>query len=294
MRNWFCSSSPTQRIVGVADALGDAVEVVDRREDVLHGDVVGNQLGDSLSEHGFQVVLILGGVENLAEDVEADVLSDAALLLRVEIDVAGDVDHAVRDDLDDLAVEVLDVGDGYARVLDLERLRLGDLLVPERHDLARAGIGDRLREDVALETVGDAELLVIFVSAHAGHIVAVLVKEEVVDMGLGAVDGRRLRRTQLLVDLDQTFLDVVRLILFDGGADSLVVAEEVEDLGVTSYAQRADKRGDGELSVLVDTDIENVVDVGLILQPRAAVRDDGRGKELLACFVVIHFVINAG
>ena len=113
-------------------------------------------------------------------------------------------------------------------------------------------------------------------------------------MGLGAVDGRRLRRTQLLVDLDQTFLDVVRLILFDGGADSLVVAEEVEDLGVTSYAQRADKRGDGKLSVLVDTDIENVVDVGLILQPRAAVRDDGRGKELLACFVVIHFVINAG
>ena len=169
-----------------------AVEVVDGREDVLNGDVVGNKLAYALAEHGLEFVLVLSGVENLAEHVEADVLLNAALLLGVEVNVAADIYHTVGDDLYYLALGVLYVSDGNAGVLDLESLSLAELLVSERHDLACARIRDRLREDVALEAVGNAELLVVFVSADARHIVAVLVEEQIVDMCLGALDCGRL------------------------------------------------------------------------------------------------------
>ena len=83
------------------------------------------------------------------------------------------------------------------------------------------------------------------------------------------------------------------LILFDGRLDALVVAEVVEDLSVGAEAERSDKGGDGQLSVLVYADIKYVVDVGLVLEPRAAVRDNGGRIELLTCFVVIHLVVHA-
>ena len=112
-------------------------------------------------------------------------------------------------------------------------------------------------------------------------------------MRLGAVDRGRLARTELFVNLDKTFLNVVSLILFDSSLHALVVAEEIEDLGVGSQTEGADKRGDGQLAVFIYTNIEHVINVGFVLQPRAPVGDYGSGKQLLTCFVVIHFIVNA-
>ena len=75
--------------------MGNAVEVVDGREDVLNGDVVGHEFIYALAEHALEFVLVLSSVEYLAENVETDVFLYAALLLSVEINVAADIYHAV-------------------------------------------------------------------------------------------------------------------------------------------------------------------------------------------------------
>ena len=59
----------------------------------------------------------------------------------------------------------LDIGNVYAGVLDLKSLCLAELLVSESHYLACARICDRLGKGVALKTVGDAKLFVIFISS---------------------------------------------------------------------------------------------------------------------------------
>ncbi len=112
-------------------------------------------------------------------------------------------------------------------------------------------------------------------------------------MSLRAVNCRGLRRTELFVNLDKTFLNVVSLILFDSRLHSLVVTEEVEDFGVGTESESSDEGCYGKLSVLINTNIENVVYVGLVLEPRASVGDNGGGVELFTGFVVIHLVINA-
>ena len=112
-------------------------------------------------------------------------------------------------------------------------------------------------------------------------------------MSLGAVHRGRLRGTKFFINLDKTFLNVVSLILFNGGFNALVVAEEVKYLGVAAHSEGADKGGYGKLAVFVDAHIENVVNIGFIFQPRASVGDNGGRIKLLTGFVVIHFIVNA-
>ena len=94
----------------------------------------------------------------------------------------------------------------------------------------------------------------------------------------------RLARTELAVDLQHGLLIGLAGVLLQRGHDAVVLAEQVNPvIGLASRllgdADGADQAGDGQLAVLVDADIEHLVGVGLILQPRAAVGDDGAGEQ---------------
>ena len=59
-------------------------------------------------------------------------------------------------------------------------------------------------------------------------------------------------------------------------------------------AQGTDQAGDGQLAVLVDADIEDVAQVGLILQPGAPVGDDGGGIGVVVGLVLVVGIVHAG
>ena len=82
-------------------------------------------------------------------------------------------------------------------------------------------------------------------------------------------------------------------VLLDRRKDTLVLSEIGLDLLVGAEAQRTDERGHRDLSVLIDAHVEHVVDVVLVFEPCAAVRNDSGGEELFACFVVLHLIIDA-
>ena len=80
----------------------------------------------------------------------------------------------------------------------------------------------------------------------------------------------------------------------EGGHQALVRAQKVHDLLIGAVAQRAQDQRDGQLARPVDAHPQNVVGIGFVLQPRAAVGDDRGGKQVLAGLVDLVFVVHAG
>ena len=75
MRNWFCSSSPTLRtrrlprvvdVVGRADTVAKAQQVVDGSEDVIDGDGAADQNIVILAQQLLLLLGVRGGLKDLA------------------------------------------------------------------------------------------------------------------------------------------------------------------------------------------------------------------------------------
>ena len=59
------------------------------------------------------------------------------------------------------------------------------------------------------------------------------------------------------------------------------VVEGVEDF-LARQAERVQQRGDRQLALAVDADVDDVLGVELEVEPAAAIGDDPRGEEILA------------
>ena len=213
-------------IIGRADAAGQAVHIVDGGENIIHDNVLGDQLVLPLPQGVFQLFGGAGGFQDLSQHAEADLFVNAAFLFRVEIHVAGNIHHTVRDDLDRLLLSLChDIGHGHAGVFHLHRFLTAQHLALVEHHLAGERVGDRRGQLLALETVGDSKLFIVFIASHPGQVVTPCVKKQGVYMGLGAFNSRGLAGAELPVNLQQGLLSGFARILFDGSLDSLVVAE---------------------------------------------------------------------
>ena len=175
-------------------------------------------------------------------------------------------------------------------VVDLDADRRG-LAVAETLELGLAGVqahdvADR-RDDVvdgqhALATARrvEAELLVHLVAADLREVVALRVEVEVLEQRLRGLTRRRLARTQLAVDVEQRLVLGDRVVLLQGLADRLVLAELLEDL-LVGPAERLEQHGDRLLALAVDADADHVLLVDLELEPGATRRDDLRDEDVL-------------
>ncbi len=250
----------------------------------------------SSPNHRLQLLLVLGLVKDLPEDRIVDQLGDAEefLLIRGEGYPVVDVDHHRGEDLH-FSVKSLDGNENIRnrRILDLVGKLAGDLCACLGKDLAGARIDDILREDVIPDPVSQHELLVEFVAADLCEVISSRIKEHAVDKALRRIHCKRLARADLLVQFKKTVLIGVGRILREGGQQLRLLAEHLDDLLVRADAHRADQLCDRHFSRAVHTYIENVVGVGLILEPGAAVRDDRAGIQLLAELVVGDSVVDA-
>ena len=259
-------------VIRGAHAVSQTVEVVDGGHDVLPGDMLGDQVVQMLPD-GVLQLLAAELVQQLAQGGEEHHLRDPALL-RVEVHEVLHVHHVVGEGAHLLAVHVQnDLVD--AAVIQLPGALPGQVLAGLGDDLAGAGIRHRHSQGMAGQTGPKGHLLVELIAADCGQVIAAGVVEGGVEQALGGVHRGRLTGTQLAVDLQQGLLIGFTGVLLQGGNDALVLAEHLQDLRVGLGADGADQAGDGQLAVLVDADIEDVGQVGLVLQPGAPVGDDG-------------------
>ena len=243
------------------------------------------------------VVLCFG--EDVLKNAEPDFLVDADFFQFVFRQVPGaeerkDVDHAVGNDFDFFPLFGEDIGFGDAGLFDLVCLLGGDDVTGVGEELTGLHVDDFAGELFAGQTLGDTELLIIFIAAYAGQVVAAGVEEQVVEVLFRSLDSRRLARTQSLVDFQECFFTVLGGVLLEGRKDPLVRTEEIENLFVAGKTEGTNKGRDRDLSVLVDADIEHIVLVGLVFEPGTSVRDNGGRVEFLTGLVMGHTIIYTG
>ena len=298
-------------VIRLADAVRQAAQIVDGREHIVGDDVLRDEQVDVLL-NGFleRVALVL--LHELAQDDAAHELLDAELG-RVEVNVVLHIDHAVAEHADGLAIhvqiDVIDAGLGdLLGALAREHLaRLGD-------DLAGHRIDDRSGQHMAGDAAAQAELFVELIAADIGNIVAAAVVEQALKQGLGALHRRGIARTELAVDLDECLLAGVAGVLVEGGDDARIVIEHFLDLLVGDDAGRhirdagqpgvriirfvrahgLDEPGHRQLAVFIDAAVEDVVEVSLVLEPCAVVRDDGRAVGGVVGLVGLLVIVHAG
>ena len=280
-------------VVLAADAVGKADEVVDGGVDVLTGDVLLDEVRLSLLERGDDIGLLLISGKDLGENVDAHALTDARGG-GVELNDLRQIHGSVGEDVDDLTVVGKDVdGADGSRLEFFDRLGVEDGALFE-HDLTGEGADGVEREFITLDALGKREFLVELVAADGRDVVAARVEEHIVEKDLGTFHQRRITGAQTAIDLLESLLvgsgviGACKLgdpILFDGLDDLVVVTEERTDVLVLGETQSTKQNGDGDLAVAVDLHVEDVVDVRLVFQPRAAIRDHGAGEGELAHLV---------
>ncbi len=282
-------------VVAAADPVFQVHVVVDGSKDVFLRNVLRDQLVNTLSEgvckrFGIRIVLILK--EDLSQRGIVNQFSDSEFF-GIAVHVVCDVDHQVAEHLD-IALFRADPHIGDRAVLDL----VGHLSCYDfagcPQNIAVCLIHYIFRQDLVLDAASESELLVEFVSADLGEIISAGIKEHRVDQAVRALDGKRLAGTDLLVQFQKTALVVVGDILDKAGADLGLITEEIEDLLIGADSERTNEDRDRNLPGAVYSDIEYVVRVRLILQPGASVGDHRAGEELLAEFILIDTVIDAG
>ena len=278
-------------VVLCARALHHGAQIVDGCKNVVLCNVLRNKVFAALVDR-FLPAVCRDRLEHFAQHGEADLFLDA-VLLGVKVHELRHIDHAVGEDLD---LSAVDVDDRFvdAAVGDFMCLVSGNDVARHGKNLARHGVGHGLCKRLPGKTAPDVHLLVELVASDLGNIVAPCVEEQSVEIALRAFDCGRFARTELAVDFKQRFLARAAGILFQRRIEQRVLAEDLLDLRVGGDAEGADQARDGNLAVFIDADIEDVVEVGLILQPRAAVRNDRCRVDVLVRLVHLVAVVHAG
>ncbi|CCY17027.1 uncharacterized protein BN782_00856 [Eubacterium sp. CAG:786] len=284
-------------IVNDADLLAQVEEVAYGREYIFNSDVSGDKLLSAGLDKARQLFLVACRcLEDIAEDCETDVLVYAESL---NVHVAGvnpDVHHAVAGNADDsvLALWVVNCNVDNACILYFKSLLAGDDVALVREYLTSHRSDDGFCYLSAVNSVGDSKLLVVLVTSKSGEVVSLCVEELVVEVVLRGLNAGHVAGVELSVDLEESLFLVLGAVLLDGGENSGVLTELGGELSVGRKAQRTQERGNGDLSVLIYADIVDVVCVHLILEPCAAVRDNGSLVEGLTGLVVLEAVVHAG
>ena len=279
-------------VVGDADAGGHAAQIVDGGQNVVGDDMLGDQVvppqGDGLGP------AVLGhGVQHFPQDGEANLLVNS-VRLGIEGDELGHIHHAVGEDLQSPAAL-----QGQKGLIDAPGGELlgpgpGERLAGHGQNFAGHGVGHRLGQSLTGQAGPDIHLLIEFVPAHLGHVVAPGIEEQRVHIRLGVFHCGGLAGTQAAVDLQEAFLPGLADVLFYGGADEGIVAEQLPDFVVGVHPQGPDQAGDGQLPVFIDADVKHALVVGFIFQPGAPVGDDGGGIGVLVRLVHLVAVVHAG
>ena len=261
------------------------------------------ELGDPALRFGLDCLDVVAALLfDLEHDGQTRALVDAAVLEVVSED-GFRLDRSVGEHLD-LAFAVNEQSDFVdAEPLDLHRVFLGE----DRARLAEDLSGDRgdrgSGEGMAGYSLAESDFLVEFMSSDGSEVVTFGIEEQIVHQDLGGFDDRGLAGTELLVYLFERLV-ADGAVVFDRLLLARVALESLRDLGVRTEhrldllgsldSESADQDGDGEFAVLVDTDVENVRGIGLVLEPCAAVRDDRCGIDLFAGLVHRGIVVHSG
>ena len=112
---------------------------------------------------------------------------------------------------------------------------------------------------MAYDTFIEMKLLIKFITSDFGKVISSRIEEHCHDQALCALYCKRLARTDLLIQLKETFLIVCGSILGKAGKDLWLFTKQINDLSIGSNAQCTDQNSDRNLSCSVYTYIKYII-----------------------------------
>ena len=295
-----CTDTAVSEVIDIilgADAVLKMHVIVDRSEDIFLRDVLRDQLVDALSQLSRKILAVKVLIQNLLQDRIVDELSDACVLLLLlgHIDPCADIDHHGGQNLN-RTVHFLDMKPyvWYSLVLDLvSQLSCNDRTGLSDHLAGLCGC-DILCELEARDAVAKKKFLIIFITAYLRKVIASRIEEQVVQLRLRRIHCERFTRADLFVQLEKTLCVIRSRVLCEASLDLRLITEHINDLLVRTYAEGTDQDGDRNLSCPVNTDIEDIIGICLVLEPCTSVRNDCAGVQLLTDLIMRDIIIDAG
>ena len=192
----------------------------------------------------------------------------------------------------------------YAGLFDLFGIGTGELYTFGDNNFAGYRRNRGLCEAEALYSFGECQFFVEFISADGGDVISLLVKEQILYQCDGGIHDGRIAGAELAVYLLERLITGVAArdlfgflrheILVKSRFYQFFVSEHLVNIAVFGETERTEQHGYRELAVFVDTDIEYIGRIGLVLKPCTAIRYDRRGEHPLACLVVGILKIDTG
>ena len=216
-------------VIRCAYAVTDTVEIVDGRKNIINGNVFRNQIVAACRKLFQQRIFIVAAlVKHFAQDFKTNLFVDADFFqfrFGKHRYIFADVHHTVREHFDLVALIVND-GNADALLLNTVGKLRGNEVAFVRKNFTRQIADNRLFRLKSCNTVGNAEFLIVFVTADTRQIIAMRVEEQAVQMRLRGFECRRLAGTKLFINLDKRLLGIDGGILFKCCFDTLIIAEK--------------------------------------------------------------------
>ena len=160
-------------------------------------------------------------------------------------------------------------------------------------DLTGRLVYNILSQNLSADAVAKQQFFVELITSDFCKVISSRIEEHACDQALCTVNCQRFARTDLFVQLEQTFLIALGSIFCQAGKDFRFFTEQIDDLRIGSVAKCTDQNGDRHLSGSVYTNIENVIGVCLVFQPCTTVRNNGRRIQFFTQFIMCDCIIDA-
>ena len=277
-------------IVGIAKAILQMHVIVNGCQNVILRNVLRNQLGSLAANRFFQLFRIRILFHQLFQNRIIYQFLDAEFS-RLAVHIFLQIHHTVGEHFD-IAFLSFDPNERNRGILNLYRQIRVHFRIRFRDNLSGNRIHHILRQHLAADPVFQGKFFIEFITSYFCQVISSGVEKHTCDQALRALNSQRFARTDLFIKFQQTFLIALCCILCKRRQNLRFFTEQLQNLGIRAVSQCTDQHRNRHFTGSVNTDIEHIIGIRLILQPCSAVRNHGTGEQKLAHFVMVNTIVD--
>ena len=154
-------------IISITNAVCKTVHIVDTCKNIINDNVLWNEVISSAADFLFKFFVIIALAKNFAENSKTNTLFNIAFFFCIEINELGNINHCVRYNLNDFALNMLNESNIYTCIFDFSCKSRRDNLTCLCHNLTCEWVCDRLCNLLICNSICYAKLFVIFITTYS-------------------------------------------------------------------------------------------------------------------------------
>ncbi len=181
----------------------------------------------------------------------------------------------------------------YTCLFDFTGFIISNSLSCISHNFTGQRIDYRFWESMPCKTWSYTKFFIVFISSETAEVISFCIKEKIIKMCKCTFNRRRLARTEFLIYINKSVRIIFCLVFLKNSLlESLIFTEKLKYFFIRTHTQSTYKSSNRNFSVLVYTDIDNIIRIHLIFKPCTSVGDNSRTEQILTCFIFFKRIVN--